>query len=58
MYHDHRVVGPHARLPGFIPCYRLLGSQTPPAHGIHHALHPVSNSGYVPSTRITHGQTD
>jgi len=48
MYHDHRVVGPHARLPGFIPCYRLLGSQAPPAHGIYHALHPIFNFRYVP----------
>ena len=56
MYHDHRVVSPHAGLPGFIPCDRLLGSQTPPAHGIHYALHPVSNFGYVPST--TRWQTD
>ena len=57
MYHDNRVGRPPARLPGFIPCYRLLGSQTPPAHGIHHALHSVSNYGYVVPS-ITHYQTD
>ena len=48
MYHDHRVVGPLARLPGFLPCHRLLGPQTTPAHGIYHALDPVSNIGYMP----------
>ena len=56
MYHDHRVDGPHARIPGFIPCYRLLGSQTSSAHGFHYALLPVSDFGYVAS--ITRCQTD
>jgi hypothetical protein len=54
MYDDHRVVGAPARLPGFIPCYRHLGSQTDPADGIPYTLLPVSDHGYVAS--ISHCQ--
>jgi hypothetical protein len=49
MYHDRRVNGPLTRLPGLIPRYRLLGSQTPPVNGIRRTLRPVSHYGCVPS---------